>query len=156
VSVVLCTIAGLVGSWVCFTMWELGVLTAAGFGGYSLAVWIMSMKEGLLIESYVTSSTFIAIISVVVVVAAWIFDEIAIVVASSISGAMALTLGVDCFLKWGLLQVLLAQVSEEFGKAHLTMKIYFELGGAAGLAVIGALVQFLTGANKGYGKSDRV
>lgn len=151
-------ICGALGAWLCFTMWEIGVLAAAGFGGYSLGVWVMSMKTGLLIEGYMTRSVFLTICSCAAVAFAWFFDEVAIVIASSISGSMCLVVGVDCFLRWGLAQVLLAMMLQrEFGAlAKVSMYVYIELAAVAVLAIIGALVQFLSGSSKKGHRSDRV
>lgn len=151
-------LAGLVGAYVCYTMWEIGVLAAAGFGGYTLGVWVMSMKQGLLIEGYMTRGLFITICTCAAVALAWLFDELAIVLSSAISGSLSLVVGFDCFLKWGLVDVLLSQILPSMYKAPaLDLYIYGELGAVAVLAVTGVVVQFLTGTSKkGFAKSDRV
>lgn len=151
-------LCGALGAWLCFTMWEIGVLAAAGFGGYSLGVWVMSMKTGLLIEGYMTRSVFLTVCSCAAIAFAWFFDEVAIVVASAISGSMCLVVGVDCFLKWGLAQVLLAMMLQrEFGMlAKVDTFVRIELAAVAVLAIMGALVQFLTGSSKKGHRSDRV
>jgi hypothetical protein len=142
-------LAGFVGAYICYTMWEIGVLAAAGFGGYTLGVWIMSVKTGLLIQGYMTRGA---------IALAWLFDEMAIVLSSAISGSLTLVAGVDCFLNYGLVQILLSQLLPSlFPAPALNLYIYIELGAVAILAVVGVLVQLLSGTSKkGFAKSDRV
>lgn len=155
VFVILCIIGGLLGAWLCYTMWEIGVLAAAGYGGYTLGVCIMALKEGSVIESYMTRSVFLAVCTVGAVVLAWFFDELAIIVASAVGGSMALVLGADIFLKWGLLYVVLAAINPtRFAPMPLNGHVYIELAAVLALAVCGMVVQFL-GQKRGLGKGDR-
>lgn len=152
-------VCGILGAFLCFKMWEIGVLAMAGFGGYSLGVWIMSMKSGHLITGYMTRNAFVTACTCAAIAAAWFFDELAIVISSGFSGALAIVLGIDCFINWGLKEVVLSMIFERDFKqlANVNMYVYIELGGVAALAVLGVVVQLLTGASKkGSAKSDRV
>lgn len=152
-------VVGLLAAALCFFLWEIGVLACAGFGGYSLAIWIMSMKAGGTIEGYISRGAFIAAVTVMAIILAWFFDNIAIIIASALAGALTIVVGFDCFVNWGLMAVLTNIVLPgHFAKlASLDIYCYIEIAAVAVLAVLGLVVQFLTGGKgKGYSRSDKV
>lgn len=151
-------IMGVLGAYGCIKMWEYGVLACAGFGGYSLGLWLMSLQAGALIQNYVAFEAFIALCTVSAVVMAWFFDNISVIVTSAVGGSVALVVGADCYLKWGLLQMVLAQVMPlDFVRPPMCYHVYLELAAVVAIAVIGGVVQCLAGSGRGgFAKSDRV
>jgi hypothetical protein len=152
-------VLGLLAAALCFFLWEIGVLACAGFGGYSLAIWIMSMQAGGVIEGYISRGAFITAVTVMAIILAWFFDNIAIIIASALAGALSIVVGFDCFVNWGFIAVLTNIVLPgHFAKlASLDIYCYIEIAAVAVLAVLGLVVQFLTGGKgKGYSRSDKV
>lgn len=152
-------ISGLLGAALCVFLWEIGILACAGFGGYSLAIWIMSMKAGGAIESFIGRGAFVAAVTVIAIIFAWFFDNIAIIIASALAGALSIVVGFDCFVNWGLMAVILnIIVPGNFAKLkHLDTYCYLEIAAVAVLAVLGLVIQFLNGSKgKGYTRSDKV
>lgn len=151
-------IMGVLGAYGCIKMWEYGVLACAGFGGYSLGLWLMSLQAGALIQNYVAFEAFIALCTVGAVVMAWFFDNISVIVTSAVGGSVALVVGADCYLKWGLFQMLLAQLMPlDFARPQMSHHVYMELAAVVAIAVLGGVVQCLAGSGRGgFAKSDRV
>lgn len=149
---------GLILAAVCFILWEVGVLVAAGYGGYALACWVLSLKEGGLVQNFLTRELFIAVVSAVAVVLAWFFSDLAIVATSAFGGAMTLVFGADILLNWGLAAMIMNFLIPKFypPAKDLDILFYIQIAAVLGLAIIGATFQLLFTKKGGISRSDKV
>ncbi|PJF19316.1 50S ribosomal protein L27 [Paramicrosporidium saccamoebae] len=136
-------------------MWKVGVYIGAGLGGYSLMTYILSLRAGGIIQNAIGRSAALVVGAGLAVVAAVFLEDIAIIAASAITGALLVVLGADFYLKIGFKEHLYnIAVGDRFAlnKTYDPL-MYWLLSGTAALAVLGAVVQLLV-PSKGYGRGE--
>lgn len=153
VTYIIAIVCGLILAGVAVMMWKLGVYAAAGLGGYTLMVYILSLKVGGLIEGHISRDLALCLAVIAAVVAAMFLEDIIIAVASAAFGSVAAMSGLDCFLNTGFrAQIYDQAIGMSFKLPKLTGNIYYMFAGTGALAVCGVVVQLLN-PSKGYGRS---
>lgn len=150
-------VMGALGAAAAVMLWKVGVFAAAGMGGFWLGTFLMSLKAGGLIENYIGRNIFITITTIAALVAVFFFESLILIVASAVTGAHALVIGVDCFVNWGFKLFLLSLVIQDrmLMFDSLGWEIYSMLAAVLGLAVIGTVVQLLfTNKESTFGRGD--
>lgn len=151
-------VMGLAGASICLTMWKLGVYAMAGLGGYFLGTWLMTLKVGGVISNELGRDVFLAICIAACSIAVIFFEGLVIVASSAIVGGNALVIGTDCFLDWGYNVVLLSMwMTSEIIIPSYDAYLYAEIAAVLGLAVVGMVVQWVSGAKsgkEGFGRAD--
>lgn len=153
VTYVVAGITGLVVAAACLYMWKIGVYVGAGLGGYSVVIYILSLKVGGLIENQIGRQAVLLIGVGLGVVAAMFLEDIAIAAASSMTGSLVAMYGVDYYANQGFRQQIYDQaVSRTVSLPTINTPLYFMFAGTIALAVCGMVVQLLN-PSKGYGRS---
>ncbi|KAJ3122684.1 hypothetical protein HK098_002555 [Nowakowskiella sp. JEL0407] len=131
---------------ICF--YKLGIAGLGAFGGFTLAVWILSFKAGGVIQSEVGRIIFIIILVIVGLVVALFVEKPAIIVTTSIVGSVSTLIGIDVFAQTGVSRIIISFVQSSGKVGNLGDSIsttqYVILGAMGLLAVIGIVVQFYT------------
>lgn len=152
VTYVVAGILGVILAAVCLYLWKIGVYIGAGLGGFSLATFILSLKLGEYIEPQIGRQAILAIGAGLGVVAAILFEDMAIAVASSLAGSLMAMCGLDCYLQTGFwAQVYDQAIAKTFILPDPTSKMYYMFAGTICLAVLGIVVQLLA-PSKGFGR----
>jgi hypothetical protein len=146
-------ILGVVGALVCLYAWKIGVYLGAGLGGYSIMTYILSLKAGGVIENELGRHGAIAVGVGLAVIAAIFLEDIAIVIASAISGSLISMVGLDCYFNTGFrVQVWDIAIKQTTKMPDLSGHMYYMFAGTLALAVLGVVVQLLS-PSKGFGRS---
>lgn len=153
VTWIVAVILGLIGATICLYAWKIGVYVGAGLGGYALMAYILSLGVGRKIESEIGRHAAIAIGVGAGVIAAIFLEDLAIIAASAITGAVSVAIGVDCYLNLGLRTLLYEMAIHRSFIVTVDGPIYYMLAGTCALAVLGAVVQLLA-PSKGFGRGD--
>lgn len=153
ISWIIIVVCGLLVAGACLYAWRIGVYAAAGLGGAALAVFVLSLKAGGVIENFMGRQATIIAFSALAIVAAIFLEDVAIVAATAISGALAATVGADFFLKTGFaVQVWDMIYHRTFTLSHFDNSMYYMFVATLILAVLGAVAQLLL-PTKGFGRS---
>ena len=146
-------VMGVVGAALSLYMWKIGVYLGAGLGGFALTTFLLSTIPGGVIENYMSRQTIIVIGTGLAVVAAIFLEDLAIVAATSISGALSTTVGVDMFVGTGFYVQIRDMITHRTSTLeHFNTSMYYMFAGTIGLAVLGAVCQLLA-PSKGFGRS---
>lgn len=117
-------------------------------------LYILSLKHGGIIEGQLTRSGALLVGVGIGVVGAVFLEDIAIAVASSITGALAIVIGADCYLNTGFrAQIWDQAIKVTFSLPEINSSMYFMFAGTVGLAVFGVVIQLLT-PTKGFGRDN--
>ncbi|KAK9692900.1 hypothetical protein K7432_014143 [Basidiobolus ranarum] len=119
------------------------VAAIGGLGGFTLAMVILSFGDGLLIQNEIGRGIFIGIL-VFLGIALGIFSEHHVIILStSLSGTYNIIVGLDYFIKTGLLKHIVAFVSGESTHFyHTTAKVYLLLGALLVLFGVSVFTQY--------------
>ncbi|KAJ3299018.1 hypothetical protein HK104_010101 [Borealophlyctis nickersoniae] len=138
---------GLLGLFLGFCLWQLGVAFIGGIAGFSLAMWLLSLRDGGLIHSEVGRIILVVALVVVGIVLVFVFERLFLIIATSIIGAYLITFGIDLFAQTGFIgesRAFLRNIDD--GQNHFT--VTSEMTGVlvtfAVLTVIGIVVQWFT------------
>lgn len=146
-------VLGILASLIFMAGWRYGVYSAAGLGGYSLTVYLLSFKAGGLVENEFGRSTCLIVGVLAAEVAAYFLEDLVLVAASCITGSLMATVGADCYLNTGFGAHIYDQaIKRTFVLPELTNSICKMMATTAGLAVLGAVVQLLA-PSKGFGRA---
>ena len=146
-------VCGLLVAGACLYAWRIGVYAAAGLGGAALAVFVLSLKAGGVIENFMGRQATIIAFSALAILAAIFLEDVAIVAATAISGALATTVGADFFIKTGFATQVWDMISHRtFTLHHFDNSMYYMFVATLILAVLGAVSQLLL-PTKGFGRS---
>ncbi|KAG9286697.1 hypothetical protein G9A89_012247 [Geosiphon pyriformis] len=119
-------------------IWALGAL-----GGYVLAVFILSLSENGLIASKIGRIVFILAIVIISVSLSIFFQNIIIILGTSLIGSYSIIAGIDLFAKTGFLDAIRSFMD---GNHHIiynsTVKIHLMLVGVVGLFILGSIIQW--------------
>ncbi|KAJ2520634.1 hypothetical protein H4217_001908 [Coemansia sp. RSA 1939] len=141
-------IIGAIGGLILLFLYKVGVALIGALGGFALATWILSMKSGGLIHSDVGRILFIVALVVGGMVVALFIQRPAIIVASSVWGAYALFVGIDCFARTGFQYTALAFLNAPGATYETSPKVYAMIACMAVSACLGIFVQFWTTRSK--------
>ncbi|KAJ1954653.1 hypothetical protein GGI12_005742, partial [Dipsacomyces acuminosporus] len=136
-------VLGLLGGALLIFLYKVGIALLGGLGGFAIASWILSLKSGGLIPSEGGRIGFIIGFVVLGIVAILFLERPAIIVASSIWGAYALFIGIDCFARTGFQDATLTFLKTPGAKFTVTPKVYGMIAGMAVSAVLGIIIQFI-------------
>ncbi|KAI8808315.1 hypothetical protein BJ742DRAFT_287476 [Cladochytrium replicatum] len=147
--------AGLIGGFLFVCLYKLAIVGLGAFAGFTLASYILTFQTGSLISSGVGRAIFIIVVCIVGAVLAFFFERIAIIVASSIIGAVSVVLGIDVFAATGVTGNLTQAVLLAEGKTNrLDFSVgttgYVLLASGVLLAVVGIVVQFRTNRGREF------
>lgn len=165
-------VAGLIGFAILYSFTGVALYVIGGLCGFSLAIWLMSMKPGGLIENTAGRSVFIAVAVVIGIVVAFFAKNAILIGGTSIIGSFMFFIGVDVFAKTGMNDQILqfakagkavkfSTLKEEYTNKHGNLTaLYVLLSFMVILAVLGALFQifgtrFLTIRKKSQQKNAR-
>ncbi|ORX83955.1 hypothetical protein K493DRAFT_320176 [Basidiobolus meristosporus CBS 931.73] len=138
-------VSGLIGGFLFACLWKLGLLAIGGLGGFALSMFILSLKDGLLITNSTARYVFIGVFVVVGMVLIFFFEKPILIVGTALIGSYSLVVGVDYFVRTGFTQQLLDFLNgrgETF--YHTTGAVYGMLASLAILFLVGVFVQFKT------------
>ncbi|KAI8324176.1 hypothetical protein GQ54DRAFT_78379 [Martensiomyces pterosporus] len=129
-------------------LYKVGIALVGALGGFAVATWILSMKSGGLIHSDVGRIIFIVVMIIIGMIAVLFLERPAIIVASSVWGAYALFVGIDCFAKTGFQYTALTFLNAPGAKFETTPKVYGMIAGMAISALLGIVIQFIISRKK--------
>ncbi|TPX66980.1 hypothetical protein SpCBS45565_g04099 [Spizellomyces sp. 'palustris'] len=138
----------LIGSlFVC--VWRLGLFAIGAMLGFTLAIMILSLGNDGLLHG-IGRTIFIVVMTLVFGILILFAERPILIIGTSFAGAFALFVGIDVFVKAGLVDALrrfLASGSVEYVPAK---GVYLELGGIVLVALVGIAVQWYMTRNKGH------
>ena len=137
---------GLIGSWICISLWEVGVLCASAYGGFSLARYILMLDNSHLVTNQVTSEVFTGLAVVASLALGWYFSDSILIFATAIGGGVTAVFAADVYLDYGFNQALL----HSYEGLEWEAPFIVELTAVVVLVVTGLVVQFLKTNRSGF------
>ncbi|KAL1920980.1 uncharacterized protein VTP21DRAFT_11615 [Calcarisporiella thermophila] len=131
---------GVVAGLILVCCWFVGLFFLGGLGGFFLAMFILSLKTGGLIESNTGRIIFIICLVVAGGVLIWFLEKPITIIFTSLIGSFSLFLGIDFFAQTGLYACFDAFLHS--GRFVADGKVYGMLAGMAVFFLIGLIVQF--------------
>lgn len=141
-TLIIAIIVGLLGGGLFACCWYFGLYILAALAGYVLALWILALKIGGLIEGNVGRAVFIAVLVVAAVILMWVFERLAVVLATSLVGAFLIMFGIDVFAHTGFAVAVQSFLDGGKFPDNVDTKIYIMLVSTLVLAIIGILIQY--------------
>ncbi|KAI9091739.1 hypothetical protein DFS34DRAFT_584369, partial [Phlyctochytrium arcticum] len=154
VYLVVAIVAGLLIGSLFVCVWRLGLAAIGGLLGFSLAMMVLSLKEGGLIPEGIGRTIFIIVMVIAFGVLILFAERPLLIIGTSVAGSFALFLGIDTFAKAGLLDAVNQFIAgAKNGVIYTPTKyVYAELAGIVILSFIGIGVQwYATRKNKNGG-----
>ncbi|KAI8808317.1 hypothetical protein BJ742DRAFT_809361 [Cladochytrium replicatum] len=150
-----CIAAGLIGGFLFVCLYKLAIVGLGALAGFTLASYILSFQTGSVISSGVGRAIFIVVLCILGAVLSFFFERMAIIVASSMIGAVSVILGIDVFAATGVAGNLTQAVLLAEGKAKkLDFSVgtmgYVLLASGVVLAVAGTVVQIRTSRGREF------
>ncbi|ORX79800.1 hypothetical protein K493DRAFT_308475 [Basidiobolus meristosporus CBS 931.73] len=140
---------GIIGGLLLLCLWKLGLVLIGGLGGFALAMFILSLKSGMLISSGTPRIIFIVAMVLVGMIIILFFEKHVVIICTAITGAYVFVIGIDHFVKTGFTdQLNLFWGGDSTVFYQTNAKVYAMLGSAAVLALIGILIQYRTTRSK--------
>lgn len=140
-----CAAAGVAGGLLALWLWTAALVALGALGGFGLSLFVLSM--------HAFSASFLPFFMTALVVLggllAVLLERKIIVVATAMSGAVAVSSGIDVFAKTGFNNAL-EQLVRNHAVADGEPRMYWMLVACGGAAVVGMVVQFLTTRVKGH------
>ncbi|KAI9152684.1 hypothetical protein H9P43_009480 [Blastocladiella emersonii ATCC 22665] len=134
--------AAVIGGFLLTFFYKLGMFALGAFGGYTLALFILTLKTGGLISGSTVQAVFIAICAILGGIAVFFVEPHVVRLGTAFGGSYVTFLGLDLFAKTGF-----ADAAKEF-MGHPTLKpeatagVYGMAAGVVVLAIIGAMSQY--------------
>ncbi|KAJ3300324.1 hypothetical protein HK104_001742 [Borealophlyctis nickersoniae] len=138
---------GLLGLFLGFCLWQLGVAFIGGIAGFSLAMWLLSLRDGGLIHSQTGRIILVVVLVVVGMFLIFVFERIFLIIATSLIGAYLITFGIDLFTQTGWIaetRAFLQNVPDANTNFTVTPEMTGILVAFCVLTVIGIVVQWFT------------
>ncbi|KAL7748459.1 hypothetical protein RI367_006154 [Sorochytrium milnesiophthora] len=137
-------VAALLGGALLTCLYKVGVFAVGALGGFTLAVWILSLSNGGLISGSLGQKIFMAVLAVLGGIAMVMAERPVTRIATSIAGSYGVFFGIDMFARTGFSNAALGFVGHPslaqaytFHGAVIGMVVGFVV-----LALIGMFVQF--------------
>ncbi|KAI9333343.1 hypothetical protein DFJ73DRAFT_854439, partial [Zopfochytrium polystomum] len=146
--------AGIVVGALLLCLRGLAVSLIGGAAGLYLALFLLSLRSGGLIQSDVGRLVFIAVFVVVGAIAAVVVERWAVIVGTSVVGSYLFVLGVDCFAQTGFTTAatdFLGGGGLSFGDFEANGKVWALAATFVILALIGIVTQHRANANRSFG-----
>ncbi|KAI8802160.1 hypothetical protein BJ742DRAFT_834156 [Cladochytrium replicatum] len=156
-------IMGIVGGALFLCLWRLGLFFIGALLGYTISAFILAVTGSSFISSDVWRYVFIGAFSLVFAIAILFVEKPLLIISTAISGAFALTMGIDVFVRTGFVAAVTGVANSVknsgagaiengvkgiFGGSTLVMAIVF-----VAVAVLGIVVQFVvSGRTQGNGR----
>ncbi|KAJ1948388.1 hypothetical protein FBU59_001620 [Linderina macrospora] len=121
---------GIIGGVLGFYCTEFGHLTTGILGGFALGTWMLAFRDRGLIQSETGRIVFLIVCMVCSALGVCHFDVPGTVASSSVFGAYALMIGIDCFVRAGYVS-----------SATVSPQIFAMQGGVVAAAFVGCIVQ---------------
>ncbi|KAJ2693071.1 hypothetical protein H4R19_006058 [Coemansia spiralis] len=130
-------------------LYKVGIALVGALGGFAAASWILSMRSGGVIHSSTGRALLILALVAAGMAAALFLHRPAVIVLSSVWGAYALFVGIDCFARTGFQSTALAFLDAP-GAIYVTSPgVFAMIAGMALAALLGVFVQLrLTSKSK--------
>ncbi|KAJ1983749.1 hypothetical protein H4R34_001081 [Dimargaris verticillata] len=136
-------IGGVIGGIACVCFWFVGLAFIGALGGFAVSVWLLSLKDGGLIESTWGRVLLVVLLVVAGMVIIFFLEKHVIIIATAIWGAYAMMVGIDSFAHTGYRQHLSAIFGGDTAAIyHTSGKVYAMIGSTVALAAIGIIVQY--------------
>ena len=88
-------VIGPIGCWFAVKFPKFGIMSCAGFGGHTIAGYLLAIEAGKLIAAFIVRKALTFILSASFVVASWFFTDIILIISSAFGGSMTVGLAVD-------------------------------------------------------------
>ncbi|RKP33665.1 hypothetical protein BJ085DRAFT_39907 [Dimargaris cristalligena] len=136
-------IGGIIGGCISVCVWFIGLALIGGLGGFTLSVWLLSLKDGGLITSTWGRVLLMVLLIIAGMIAIFFLEKHVLIIATALWGAYAMMIGIDSFAKTGFREQLSAFFSGDTAAVYQTnAKVYAMIGSTIALALIGAIVQY--------------
>jgi hypothetical protein len=139
-------VAGVIGGFIAYRLWKFGLSILGFLGGCALAMLLLSMKSGGLIDSQMGRIIFVLAFGIVGGIAIHFFEVPALIGSTSIAGAYSTVFGVDVFLKTGFAAVFQLFVNDpsQAGTLFYTAdgKVIGMIAAVVVLTIIGCIAQY--------------
>ncbi|KAJ3102798.1 hypothetical protein HDU96_009515 [Phlyctochytrium bullatum] len=122
-----------------------------GLGGFFLAIFILGLKSGGLIQSGLGRGLFIAALVIVGMIIAVKLEKPVVIVSTSFGGAYLLILGVDCFARTGFkdaVRAILSKNSTDTSFYEINNKVIGMFVGVVAAGLVFMAVQFRGSAKR--------
>jgi hypothetical protein len=129
----------------------LAIYLLGAFAGYMFALWIRAWASNGVIQTGWGRAVLIIVCVIVGVILMHFLEKFVFIIASAFIGAFLIMLGIDVYVKAGLLEAVSSLVHGTTSVDALweaTPKLRGELAGVAILAIVGAIVQFMHGRRR--------
>ncbi|CAM0137294.1 hypothetical protein VKS41_005005 [Umbelopsis sp. WA50703] len=129
----------------------LAIYLLGAFAGYMFALWILAWASNGVIQTGWGRAVLIIVCVIVGVILMHFLEKFVFIIASAFIGAFLIMLGIDVYVKAGLLEAVSSLVHGTTSVDALweaTPKLRGELAGVAILAIVGAIVQFMHGRRR--------
>jgi hypothetical protein len=125
---------------------KIGLLLLGAAAGFTLAMYILAWKQGLLIENEIGRIIFIVAFALIGSILIQFIEKPLIIISTSILGSYLFFIGLDVFLKVGFVAMLQAflngNISVSPDLVESDPKLYAVLASVPVLAMIGVFSQF--------------
>ena len=135
-------VVGLVFGALSICMWRFGLSLVGAFGGFCLAMFILSWVQGGAISDGLARSIFIAVFCIIGGVAALFMEDHVVILSTSICGSFGLVYGVDCFVGSGFKDAVPSFLGSPTKYTVVSDTVLALLISWLVIAVMGALVQY--------------
>jgi hypothetical protein len=138
-----CFIAGLVGGFLATCLYKLGLALMGAAIGYIVALLILSLKNGSLIESSTGRTIFIIVFAIVGALLMLVIQRHLVIIGTSLSGSYLMLAGIDVFVKTGFADnVQISSAAKQLVTSDTSSAVYGMIVSMFVIAIIGIVVQY--------------
>ncbi|KAJ1926621.1 hypothetical protein IWQ60_003629 [Tieghemiomyces parasiticus] len=136
-------IGGVFGGVLSMCFWFVGLALIGALGGFTLAVWLLSLRSGGLITSTWGQVLLVVLLVLAGMIAIFFLEKHILIIATALWGAYAMMVGIDSFAHTGFREQLSEFFDGDTASVYNTnAKVYAMIGSTIALALIGAIVQY--------------
>ena len=138
---------GIVGGLISYKLWQFGLSLVGFLGGAFVALFILGVKSGGLIQSGVGTVLFVVGMGIVGAILIQIFEKPALIVSTSLAGSYLVFYGIDVFARTGFANS--SQASLYQLKEGQQVVVYDTSGPVIGM-MVGVIVLAIIGVGSQY------
>ena len=147
-------VVGTIGGLIAWKLWKFGVSVIGFLGGAFLAVLILGLKTGGVIESVIGKLIFVVVFGIVGAIVIQLFERPALIVSTSFAGSYLVFFGIDLFVRTGFSNsynsIVLQITNGQSATYELSGSVIGMLVGVVLMTLIGCLAQYRMNQGKDH------
>ncbi|KAJ3392296.1 hypothetical protein HDU92_008527 [Lobulomyces angularis] len=149
IFLIIALVSGILGGLLLTVLWKLGLSAIGGLLGYILAILILSVVNGGVIESGIGRTIFLVGFFVVGAILIHFIEKPILILGTALPGSYAMFFGIDVFANTGFNIAMQSFIST--GVIYkVSPAVYGMMGGVVAVAIIGIVLQFSSSGTSSY------